>query len=531
MRQFFFFIVIFVIYANSLGNEFVSDDIAGILYNPNLRDLSSVFTSPLSSFQSFRPILYYLTNLLFGLSPWAFRITNIFFHFGTVSVLYLILSLISTPRIAKISALLFAVHPILTESITWISGGSYPQYSFFILTSLLFFILSVKKNTYLYVSLLFLLLSLSTSEKAMIFPLIIIAFIFSYKLRPKNLVSFFLLLIPGGAIALIYSSIISVRLEKVLFSYENQIINPLLQIPIAITSYLQLIFWPIPLTLYHSEMSFTQTEFAVRFIIFIIFIIFIGISFFKNKPVFFWLSFFVISLLPTLTPFGISWIVAERYVYLGTIGIIVVCAMAIEKISRILKNEKIAYIITAVLVILLSIRTIARNSDWQNQDTLWIATAKYSPNSPQNHNNLGDMYGRHNDLPKAAEEFQIAIKLKPDYGDAYHNLAGTYLNMDKTELAIENYRKALSFNPLLWQSYQNLGAIYFHQNDFSQAEEYFRKAISVNPQNPNLHFNLGVIYLKLNDKDKARQEFFITLRLDPQNLSAEQALSETTTPR
>ena len=95
----------------------------------------------------------------------------------------------------------------------------------------------------------------------------------------------------------------------------------------------------------------------------------------------------------------------------------------------------------------LSVRTITRNADWKNQDTLWLATAKTSPSSPQNHNNLGDYYGRQGDLEKAAEEFKTAIKLKPNYGDAYHNLANIYHQMGEDDLAIENYRKALSFNP------------------------------------------------------------------------------------
>ncbi len=72
-----------------------------------------------------------------------------------------------------------------------------------------------------------------------------------------------------------------------------------------------------------------------------------------------------------------------------------------------------------------------RNFDWKNQDTLWLATAKTSPSSHQNHNNLGDLYARRGEYEKAVEEFKKAIELKPDYGDAYHNLANVYHQIGK----------------------------------------------------------------------------------------------------
>ena len=130
---------------------------------------------------------------------------------------------------------------------------------------------------------------------------------------------------------------------------------------------------------------------------------------------------------------------------------------------------------------------MVRNIDWKDEDHLWLAAAKASPSSPQNHNNLGDYYARHGDLEKAAEEFKKAIELKPNYGDAYHNLANTYQKMGKIAEAIENYQKALSFNPRLWQSYQNLAALYFEQQDFESARENLEKAIGLNSQEANLY--------------------------------------------
>ena len=519
--------LVFAVYLNSLPNEFVSDDIPAILNNENLDNLAIIFSSPLRALRSFQPSLYFLINHFLGKSPAAFRFANICFHLLTTVTIYLIIYFLHNRTLAIFTASVMAVHPVITESVAWISGGGHTMYSFFLILSLFLYTLSTKKENYLYLSMIAFLLALIISEKAIIFPLILLAYSISYKMKPKNWKKLAILALPTLIIGLIFLAQAPGRLKWLQTSHyqEGGFIDPFLQIPIAITSYLELIFWPKNLTLYHSEMSFSQGEYLLRLIVFIVFLGIIAYSFKRNRPVFFWLSFFIISLLPTLTPFGISWIVAERYVYLGSLGIFVVIALLIQKIGQVFKNKNISYALFAIILITLSIRTIIRNADWKNQDTLWLATAKTSPSSPQNHNNLGDLYGRQGDFEKSIYHFKKAIELNPRYADAYHNLANTYAQIDNIDLAIENYQKAVEFGPHLWQSHQNLAGIYFEQEKYDLAEKEMKKAIKINPQNANLYTNLGIVYLKLNDNEKAKQAFQQALQLNPQDIRARQLLT------
>jgi tetratricopeptide (TPR) repeat protein len=179
--------------------------------------------------------------------------------------------------------------------------------------------------------------------------------------------------------------------------------------------------------------------------------------------------------------------VAERYVYLGALGIVVVVAVLFDKFLKINENAKmVGYFALVLIVACLSVRTIVRNRDWRSEDTLWLATAAVAPSGQQIHNNLGDVYARNGDLPKAVEEFKTAIAINPQYADAYHNLANTYQTMGQLDLAIENYKKAIEFNPNLWQSYQNIAAIYFNSGQFDLAEENIKKALELNPSDENL---------------------------------------------
>lgn len=469
--------LVFAAYINSLNNAFVADDIPGILNKENITEVSYISSNPLILA---RAALNFTIANIFGRSPPAFRTVNIFFHLGNVWLLYLLLHILTDRKTALFAAAILAVHPILTESVTWVAGGLYAQYSFYLLLALVLYILNdIKENKKVYwFSLVSFATGLLTSEKAMAFPLILLALEFTYQGLRKNwkrLIPFFIL---GGVWALIYIGKIGERAAdlQTMYYLAPEASGSLSEIPIAITSYLELIFWPKGLTLYHSEMSFSAVEFYLRLAGLVVFLGLVAYAYKKSKPTFFWLSFFIIALSPTLVPFGLSWIVAERYVYLGTVGIFVVVAVGIKKIGDKLGNPNVSYAILIPIILALTARTVARNLDWKNQDTLWLAMAKTSPSSPQNHNNLGDMYGRRGDLERSAAEFKKAIELKPGYADAFHNLANTYQQMGKTDEAIENYRKAAELNPLLWQSCQNLAAIYFEQEEFELAKEWMEKA-------------------------------------------------------
>lgn len=489
-------LLVLVSYANSFGNGFVSDDIAGFAQNPNIGKFSSIFGGPMHF--SFAAFFQFIALPIGGMQPFTFRIINIFSHFGCVFLVYLLLSLSMNKRVAIIAAFIFAVHPIFTESVSWISGGLYSVYAFFFLLSFLFYLFSESDKKYFRYSIIFFILSILASEKALALFLVFALYEFSFgslkynwkKILPYFSISLFLMIV--------YATQIGSRVGAVSSASYQQggggMYNPLVQIPVAIGSYLKLIFWPSRLTLYQTEMSFSEGQYVLLVLITLVFFGVVIWSWRKNKNIFFWLVFFVITLLPTLTPFKISWIVAERYVYLGTLGIIVVVAMLFDKFLKLNENTKmVGYFALVLIVASLSVRTIIRNQDWKNEDTLWLATAEVAPSGQQIHNNLGDVYARQGDMQKAVEEFQKAIAINPNYADAYHNLANTYEQMGQLDPAIENYRKALEINPQLWQSYQNLAAIYFNAGQFDLAVDNMKKALEINPTDPKLQEALKYI--------------------------------------
>jgi len=519
--------LVLVTYANSVNNAFLSDDIAGIVNNPSIGNIKSIFSNPFAFFHVF---IYYATNRILGSSPAAFRIVNIFFHLGTALSLYFLLSLLFPPTVGFITALLFSVHPLLCESVVWISAGYNAYSAFWVLTSFSFYILSGqrKNKSQYWLSIFFYFIALGSSEKVIAFPIILFLYqIITKKIRKEwlRLIPFFILSFIWGIYLLGAFGSRAASLQQNFYQPISEVSTPgqfitatFQQTVVAASSYLSLIFWPKNLTLYHSEMNFTKIEYVAMVFIFLLYLGSIIYFYFRDKRVSFWLAFFIIILSPTLTPYGISWIVAERYAYLASIGIFTTIAYGLDKLRKTKKREVFVSLILGLIIIALSTRTIIRNVDWKDQDHLWLATAKTSPSSPQNHNNLGDLYYRQNQPQKAIEEFKKAIALKPDYADVYHNLANVYyLQMNDSDEAIKNYQKAAEINPKLWQSYQNLGKIYFDRQEYPAAEMALKKSLEINSQNLTLYSNLALLYLRTNKQDEAKKILQEALSIDPKN--------------
>ncbi|OGY28397.1 MAG: hypothetical protein A3F33_03740 [Candidatus Woykebacteria bacterium RIFCSPHIGHO2_12_FULL_43_10] len=491
--------LVIISYVNTLTNQFVSDDRSIVLEGPNW-GLEDVYNR---AHYSLRLLVYLITYKLVGLNPVLYHISNILFHIANVVLVYEVVKKLSKPKIAFFTAALFSVHPILSESIAWVSGGGYAQYTFFFLISFLLFINAKNNWKMILISTIFLTLSILSSEKAL--PLILVYVL--YEICYGSIIKRWRYLVPFLVIGIIFGiyfvSLLTNRSVSLQTSYyqEGGYYNPLIQIPTALSKYLELIFWPMDLTLYQTELNFPPLIFGIRALVTLALFGFIIWSFFKNKSVFFGLSFFLITLLPTLTPLKIASVVAERYVYLGSIGIFFVVSFLLYKLFNKKKLKFLSYAIFGLAIVLLSFRTMVRNLDWENEDTLWLSAAKTSPSSPHNHNNLADYYARHGDYQNAIRELLIAIALVPNYADAYHNLGNTYKQIGNTEESINSYEQAIKYNPGLWQSYQNLGAVYFDLKKLDLAKANFLKALEINPSNPQIQQALQIV-------EQSRQQSF-----------------------
>lgn len=472
-----------------LNASFVLDDFDAVLRNPHIGDVSYLWGSPLDFL---RRLFLFIPYTIGGATPFWYHILNILFHIGTVIFIFLTVKLLfDDERYAWITALLFAVHPILVESVTWISSLPVPQYSFFFMVSLYCYIRAFDKGTdkkWYGVSLGAFLLSLLSSERAASLPFVLLLLelsFYSLKKQYKYILPYFLILLVIGALTISHLGARSTSLNASMGA-KTIFTNPLIHIPYSVTEYLKIIAFPVNFTIYHTPDAMVIPKIIVRSILFLAFLAGIIYMYFRNRVIFFWGTFFLIVLAPTLIPLSIVWMVAERYVYLSVLGIIGIFAYPLFLIAKHKKYSIYVYIAVAILILVLVVRTFIRNLDWQNPDTLWISTVQTSPNSQYAHNNIGGMYLEKQDYKRAISEFIIAIKLQPDYADAYYNLGVASEKIGDLKNAEQSFIQSYKYNPNLWEAHERLSIIYFNQKKYDRAADELNMALKINPHNAKL---------------------------------------------
>lgn len=411
---------------------------------------------------------------------------NIIFHLGTaVGIYVLTLLVLESSVIALFSAILFAIHPMLVESVVWISSLTYPQYSFFVILSVIFYIVAKnKQHRYVYTTLFFIsfVLSVLSSEKALVLPIILCMYEWLFGSLKKNwkpiAATFGVILICG----LILIPFVQERITTFSASATTgttELLNPFIQVPTVLGTYIGLIYWPFRLTIYHlDELGVQSFPLILNSILLLGYGASLVFSYLRNKKIFFFLSIFFIASLPALIPIHIIQIAAERYAYLGTAGLIIGTVAGLSVIfERYSVSKKAMYILILGFVLALGMRAQLRAQDWESEMTLRLATLKTAPYSARAHNNVGIELMNQNRDQEALVEFKKSISLKADYSHPYHNIGHLLAVRGRYEEAVPYYLKAVSLNSFEWKTRQDLGQVYFMLKKYPEAREQLNRAI------------------------------------------------------
>jgi len=498
-----------LVYANSLNGAFVSDDIFGIVESPYI-------SQPLRFLLVPSQLLNSLNYLIAGGNPFVYHLTSIFIHSLNTILVFLFLQAFFKAQTAFLGAALFAVHPIHAEAVTWISGRPYLLLALFILGIYFLYNKAVKKGAppqvkegginifyYLLSLLLFLYYIIQNFAFIFLFPLFLILSDLTFGRWRKNWIWWVPFFVITAARVISVKAVIVTRISQVAKDYgsaPNQS-NPLFNMAYSLFSHLSLLVWPAKLTLYHEPAVITSFHLTLEIIFLFILILILPFIFKKARVVFFAIALFILFLAPTYSPWQVSWLVAERYLYFPSVALCIFTGFLYEiYIGKGEKNKRLATIVFILIITAYAVRTVARNEDWKTSERLWRETVKVSYNSPRAHNNMGDVYSREGNSVGAIREFKKAIDLKPNYPEAFHNLATVYYAQGGFAEAEKLYQQAISFNPQLFESQYNLGLVYLNKNECTLAGEYLRKALALRPHNTNVRNALGLVYRKLNEQ-------------------------------
>lgn len=491
----------FAVYANVIQGKFLFDDNLFIENNEQIKSLSNIpelyFSSvtegsSVSADNFYRPNQQLVNTLLyyfFGMNSIPFHVSSILFHIVNGFLIFLLFLKFGIGRnVSFFSSLIFIIHPVNTQAVSYISGMADPLGLMFVLTALLLFIntlLSEKSKQFFFWafgSILFFLFGIFTKENTVVFPaMTLITFIF-FNQKPvsfANLLSgnkkTFLLIgiyfLIGGIYlyfkftALNFSGNIGLTDQKNIYT-ENLHIRLITFLNI-LPEYFKMILFPVRLNYEKPYTAFVDFQRGEAILGLLTVIAGSGLAVYsllkKNKSFFFGFFWFFICLAPVSGVIPVNAMYLEHWLYYPLIGVIFSGAKVYENQKPFVKN--IFLVLLIPLLIVYGARTILRNSEWADGIKFYKNELKYSDKSARMHNNLAMIYADEKKCPLAIQHYKKAIALYDIYPQTHHNLARCYETMGNINEAINEYFNALILYPGFAHSHRNLINLFQNAGD------------------------------------------------------------------
>lgn len=570
-----------IAYYNSFSGVFVLDDDKHIINNSRIREIW-----PLSeTLRGRRPVLdlSLAVNYEIGqLNVWGYHAFNLAVHllagltlFGVVRRSMLRNQFqsgvrVAAPWFALVIALIWVVHPLQTQSVTYIIQRSESLMGLFYLLTLYCVIRGVdsKYGDGWYVAAV-ICCALGMGSKAVMVtsPLVVLLYdwiflskSFAEMLRRRwglylmLMFTWYILRTTGVATGVLSSA---QRAVTVGFSYKGITSFDYLVTQVGVIAhYVKLSLWPDPLCLDYAWPVARSVGEVVRPALLVIPLLLGALWALLRKS---WLGFvgawFFLTLAPTSSFIPIKDPAFEHRMYLALAAVVVMVVLggyavlegAFSRLSWEPKPRRVIDASLVAMVVALSVYgTVRRNKDYESELTMWHDVLAKSPDNARGHLGLGtamfnlaknpDNARRHlgpgtavskRDLMEEAEEaFRKAVQLRPTYTDGHYNLGNALAENGKLDEAVAAYRRALQLRPRYARAHYNLGNTLKKQRKFDAAIASYRNALRANPRHMAAHINLGNT-LKLQGRlEESIEEYYKALEINPHYANARYNLGD-----
>lgn len=542
-------------YLNTLPNGLVVDDVHQIVENEWVtgpRYLGAIFTQGVWDFEGrvsnyYRPLMYVLymgVYALAGHAAWAYHLLNVLFHAGATLLVAMLAQRVLPSTAARspallapplVAGLLFAVHPIHTEPVAWSAGIADLGLAVFGLLALWCHAAAAERGWRLdAAAAVACLAALLCKETAVVIPCLAVVYDLIFiesRNRTKRITKALACFVPAAGV---YVGLRIHALGGLMPAAGGTVVAAptyVLAVLGLLGGYVEKLVLPADLNFWHAfapPPSFISAAAARAALV-------VGaggataLAVSANRAARFAVVLILVPLLPTFNlgalNQGLENAFTERYLYLPSVGFVLLVAMAIDWFRV---RGWLSTVSAAAAVLLMAAgyatATVARNRVWKDHLSLWSDSVRKSPQSAVAHMNYGAalLYaGRpaegtaemrraaamnpgllDRELAKAAAylakglhtkailTLHTALALDPNCAPAHYNLALLYESRDEIDTAMTEYRQALALKPNYAEAHNNLGVLYAQQGDMPTALGYFSEAVRLRPDDPEYSANL-----------------------------------------
>ncbi len=511
----------------------------------------------IGNYQPLPVFTYALDHFIGGEHPFVYHLDNLIWHIADTALVYVFISRLQRNLwVSFFVALLFAVHPVQTESVSWIAARNKGMNTFFYLSALITYTgyLHTKSLKKLLLVAVFGLAAYLCKATALSLPLALFA-VDIWMERPLKGVKVWFEKIPLIIIGLPIVWVTLHAQTQVDFLDHHQqagIFDTIVYAGYAFTSYIAQLVFPVNLSVLYP---YPPALGAVHYLFLSLAVAVVAaIPYAYSRrwyPLAGGLLFFTVNMLPVLqfVQFGET-LMANRYLYGACIGLFYPVVFYLFQWLQLRARQSVAIVVSSALSAALLIGTFFRNDIWLSEVNFWASVIDRFPDSPVAQYSLGGAYLKSGNLAQAEEYLNNATLLAPDNYKAWYNKGMLYIRENRPMealdalnrcLALNNYAKAYMSRALLFQStgrpeqaIADADKVIAAQPDNSKAYHLkadcldqmgktdeaisnYSKAIGLTENEALLFIRRGLTFAKVGKTDMAIRDINHAIELKPNN--------------
>jgi protein O-mannosyl-transferase len=520
------------VYLPALGGGMLLDDDSHIT-KPELRSIGGLYRIwfELGATYQYYPLLhsaFWVEHKLWGDSTLGYHLVTLLWHMTSVVLLYLILTRLKIPG-ALLAAAFFALHPVMVESVAWMSEQKNTLSTVFCLSALFAYLKfdESRRRSYYFTALSLFVLGLltKTAITATLPATLLVIFWWhrgslSWKRDVKPLLPFMVL----GAMAGLFTAWVERKLigaEGV--DFELTLLQRVLVAGRVIWFYLIKLVSPANLVFFYPRWEINPTQWWQWLFPIAtsgMFVVLWALRRRSRGPLAAWLIF-VGTLVPVLGflnvyPFIFSF-VADHFQYLASLAIIVLVsagiAILLERASLPMRRTGVALCI--LLVATLAVLTWQQSRMYADVITLYRTILERNPDAWAAHNNLGTILAAQGQQLEAIEHFRAAIRVRPNYFAGHSNLGTALAETGQLREAFDHLHKAIELQPDSVAAHRDLGNALANTGRQIEAIDEYRTALILRPGDPLTLNSLGAALTTIGQLPEAIEHLQHAVRLNP----------------
>jgi tetratricopeptide (TPR) repeat protein len=485
-------LLVLIAYANSLGSGFHFDD-SDIFLSPPI--VSPGFGLDLFRLEQTRPLTYltfHWNYLLGGRNPDLYHLFNLLLHAANSILLLALARRYLPPLAAGCAAVLFALHPLQTESVTYVFARATLLSTHFALWCLWLH----ARGKYLSSALLF-GVSLAAKEETIALPAFLLLLDLFERRRPR--LGYYAALAGFGALATAHLLYLIHNFKHPGFGWIRGFttLDYLLTQARVVWIYLRLLIAPVGLNLDHDVpfstgllTPWTTLPAIVAFAALAAGLVWAALQ--RRSPAALWALGFFVLLAPSSSILPQGDAMFEHRTYLPLVCMTIAAGFLLRRVPRPKLVAAFAILIPAMVA-----GTITRNAAWHDEKTLWTDVAAQSPGKGRSWLGLSKAYA--DDPAKALEYLNRGLAVEPDNPELHNNLGIALLGANQPGDALAHFQRAMAVTGETSDLRNNIGGAYFRMNNLPAALDSFERALQLDPCSFNARRNVMMVHSQRNE--------------------------------